>query len=172
MSDTTYSYEPRVGDNVDSLKVEDARIIWRNFSGVEKQYNEAGHRNFNLVVTDKDLAEQMIHDGWNLKPRKNLPDDADPEWVMKVNVRFDFRPPDITMITSRSKVKLNENTVGTLDQADIRTLDLVIRPYVYDKDSKPGISAYLDVAYATIEEDPFARKYSDYPSEDDGPLPF
>ena len=39
--------------------VEDARIIFRNFSGKEGQYNREGDRNF-AVVLPPDIAQQML----------------------------------------------------------------------------------------------------------------
>ena len=60
-----------------TVLMESVRIIFRNFSGKEGQYNREGDRNF-AVLLDDAVAERMAADGWNvkwLKPREDSEDD-------------------------------------------------------------------------------------------------
>ena len=55
---------------------------------------------------------------------------------------------------------LDESTVGQLDTAAIKNVDLMIRPRVWSTAGKSGIKAYLKTAYITIEEDDLDLKYA------------
>ena len=61
--------------------------------------------------------------------------------------------------TKKSEL-MNEDTIESLDYADIITTDLTLRPYSWAVNGKEGIKAYLSSMYVTIAEDPFAEKYA------------
>lgn len=160
--------------NTKNLTIENARLIFRNFSGKESKFNPAGRRNFCVILEDDKLVKALINDGWNvrhLKPRE----EGDPEQpYLQVTVRYDNFPPKVVMITSNGKTVLGEDEVGMLDWADISNVDLIINPYNYDFNGKTGIKGYLKTAYVTIEEDEFEKKYADAsaPVADDNDIPF
>ena len=143
------------------LLIEDGRILYRNFSGVGSDYNHEGDRNFNAVIDDPDVAQQMQNDGWNVKFRQPR-DPQDPgTHHIKVNVNYrSARGPRIFMHTGNNVIELNEQTVGQLDQADILSCDMLISPYHYERNGNSGLSAYLDTLHVVIKEDPFAHKYA------------
>lgn len=144
-------------DNV--IVIEDGRILFRNFAGKEAKFNREGDRNF-AVLLDDGIARTLAADGWNVKWLKAREPDDEEQAYIQVSVSFRGRPPRIVMITSRGRTPLGENEIEMLDWADIRTVDLILRPYEWEIGDKSGIKAYLQSMFVTIDEDPLELKYS------------
>lgn len=142
-----------------TFMVEDARIIFRNFSGKEGMYNREGDRNF-AVVLNPDMAEQMARDGWNVKVLAPREEGEEETPYIQVSVNFKNRPPRVVMLTSSGRTNLSDDTVEILDWAEFGTVDLIARGYEWTVNEKSGVKAYLQSFFVTIREDELERKYA------------
>lgn len=146
-----------------SVLLEDVEILFRNFAGQARQYNDAGDRNF-CVLLSPEQTERLTREGFNIKTLKPRDEEDAERPYLKVKVGFGGRrPPKISMITSRGRTDVKEDTVEMLDWVDITKADLIINPYHWVQPGKQGVTAYLRSLFVTIEEDALDLKYADVP---------
>lgn len=163
--------------NIPNINIEDAHIMFRNFSGREGQYNRAGNRNFCIRLDDQALVDALKRDGWNVRELQAREPGEQPAYYISVEVSFRNYPAKVYMHTSKNVIELDENTIEALDYADIRKVDVTIRPYQWGPlNGRTGVKAYLKIMHVTIEEDVWAKKYAEeeHPTEGgpDEDLPF
>ena len=148
------------------LELDDATILWPNFSGHGSKYNAEGSRNFNVSFdgVDRDVIDELKEKyGWNIrvKPHK---DDPDKDYVtMKVNVGYKYKPPQIILYTGKRAKELTERNVGKLDDIDIERVCMDIRPKEWEK----GITAYLQSMRVWQRESRFDKYDEEYDFNDD-----
>ena len=149
------------------LQIDDARIVYRNFAGVGSKFNREGDRNFAVIIEDQEVADALINEGWNVKIKPPRDEDDEPFMYLPVKIKFSDRGPSIYLKTGRNIVRLNEDTIGCLDNLDIMGVDLDLRPYDWDVNGKTGRTAYLQSIHVTQEVDRFAERYAEeeYPVE-------
>ena len=154
--------------NLRPVTFENCRILWRNFSGAEKQFNAAGDRNFHLVL-DEDTYNAMKADGWNVKRKEPREEGGDPLFHVEVTVSFRGKyPPKLVLITSGGQTQLAVRPDGTIDADEINILDMVpmdkvdlfINPRYWEGQQGYGIKAYLKTIYVTMREDELEAKYN------------
>lgn len=144
-----------------TVVMEDVRLIFRNFTGKEGEFNREGDRNFGVILPP-DVAEAMERDGWNVKWLEPREEGEERTPWLPVKVAYGKgRPPKITVLTETHTKVMNEETVEQLDWVDVVTVDLIVRPYHYEVRGNTGIAAYLQSMFITIEEDALDRKYAD-----------
>jgi hypothetical protein len=142
-----------------TFQVDDAQIIFRNFSGKEDKYNREGDRNFSVIL-DEEAAQRMLADGWNVKYLAAREEGDDDTPYIQVAVGYKNRPPRVVLISSAGRTNLDEDNVETLDWVSIRKADLIARAYQWEVNGKGGIKAYLQTMFVTIEEDELERRYA------------
>lgn len=158
-----YSYRGKI------LEIEDARIIFRNFKGEASKYNAKGNRNFSVVIPDKEMAMELKNDGWNVKDLPPREPGDDPLFYIPVKVKYnDYgRGPAAYIESGNNVTRLNEETIGTLDEIEILSVSMDLRPFEWElADGKSGTAAYLQAIKVVQNIDRFGAKYA----EDD--LPF
>lgn len=149
------------------LFIEDAQVIFKNFSGREGDYNAEGVRSFSVVIDDPELAEKLNEDGWNVKKLKKEFDEDPDRYQLPVAVSYKYIPPRIEMLMGGNRVTLTEENVGELDNETIVSADVYIAPssYVSRITGEERVKAYLRSMMANIELDPIAQKYSNFGKE-------
>lgn len=142
--------------------IANARLAFRNFSGKEGKYNQAGKRNFCILLNAED-TEKLEAQGWNVKQLAARDETEEPQPYIQVSVAFGHIPPKIVMKANHGIQELDESSINTLDWADISEADVIFRPYVWNVNGKSGVKAYLKRLYVTLQEDEFEAKYLDVP---------
>lgn len=147
------------------LQIDDARIIYRNFSGEPSKFNREGDRNFSIVIPDQDIADELVAQGWNVKIKPPRDEDDAPFMHLPVKVKFNDRGPQVYLRSGSRRVKLDEESVGCIDDIDIASVDLDIRPYDWEVQGKTGRSAYLQSMEVVQQVDRFAERYEEQDNE-------
>lgn len=145
----------------DILQIDDARIIFRNFSGTSSKFNREGDRNFAVVIPDDETANELLERGWHVVVKPPREEDEEPLRFLKVKVKFNDRGPSVYLRTNGKQNRLDEESVSILDSIDIFSVDLDIRPYHWERDGDSGIAAYLQAICVTQEVDRFMEREND-----------
>lgn len=147
------------------LEINDARIIWKNFTGRGDRFNREGDRNFHLLIPDQETCELLQNDrneygdSWNVKIKPPREEGDTPFMHMLVKVKFNGRGPNVYLVSGDKKVPLTEDTIKCLDEIDITSVDMDIRPY--DDTLPNGTSfrtAYLSAMCVYQRVDRFAAE--------------
>lgn len=164
-----------------TLQIDDARIIFRNFRGEGSKFNKEGDRNFALLIAGGELddgknvmdvsagemGDALINDcnrygvGWNVKIKAPREEGDSPFIYLPIKVKFNERGPAIYLQSGRNRVKLTEDTVDMLDDIDILSVDMDIRPYDDEINGKPFRAAYLQSILVVQEIDRFSARFAE-----------
>lgn len=145
------------------LQMDDVRLVFKNFKGLGSAYNREGDRNFNVVIETQEQYEALLADvnragaSWNVKAKPPREDGELPFYTLMVKVKFNERGPKAYLISGNSRTKLNEHTISILDDIDIASVRLDIRPFDGDIAGKPFRTAYLQGIEVIQEIDRFSE---------------
>lgn len=152
------------------MQIDDARIIFKNFEGRGDKFNREGDRNFSLLIEDPDTADAMAEKGWNVKIKEGRDEDEGPFMRLPVKVKFTDYGPRVYLNSAGNVTELDEESIACLDNIDIESVDMDIRPYDWEVNGKTGRTAYLQSMNVVQRIDRFAARYANM--RDDEKLPF
>ena len=141
------------------LQIDDARIIYRNFRGEASKYNREGDRNFALVIPNEEIADALTKEGWNVKVKPPRDEDDQPFMFLPIKIKFNDRGPSVYLVTGDRHNKLDEESIGLLDDIDIASASMDVRPYDWEVNGKTGRAAYLQSLEVIQEIDRFAARF-------------
>ena len=141
------------------LEIENARIIFRNFSGEGGKYNREGDRNFAVVIPDQETADMLLDMGWNVKIKPPRDEDDSPFMYLPVKIKYNDRGPAIYVVSGKNVKRISEDSVSMLDEIDIQSVDMDLRPYDWEVNGKIGRTAYLRAMNVIQNIDRFGAKY-------------
>ena len=147
-------------NNKGNLEINNARLVYRNFQGRGDKFNREGDRNFSVVIPNQEIADQLLAAGWNLKIKASRDDQELPFITLPVKIKFNDRGPACYLVANGNVTRLSEDMVGIIDDIDIESVDLNVRPYDWEINGKTGRSAYLQGISVTQKVDRFAERFA------------
>lgn len=149
-----------------NLRIENAIIIFRNFSGAPTNFNpQGGKRTFSLCLP-KDWADILKADGWNVKER--VLDDGETLYHTEIVVNENSNyPPHLYLLSEymgkKTLTLLPPELYRKLDQDMILGLDLEIHPFEHGRGGAGAKKGYLKNLWATLQSvNDFGGKYAGY----------
>lgn len=165
---------------MNNVIIENAEIIFSNFSGREGRYNREGNRCFSVMVPDESLAMQLKEDGWNIKERFINDEPTGRYYINGVNINFDYYiKPVIVYVSNGNEIVLTEELLNSgiaaqLDGRGAERYDVSIRPSARKRpDGTVGIKGYVDEMRIVAKKSLFGQHTeNNYELPDDEALPF
>jgi hypothetical protein len=163
------------------LQIDHARITHKNFEGRESDYNEAGKRNFSLIIAggtiddgisvrevDRDEMAEILQsqvneygDGWNIKIKPARTPEEEPFVYLPVKITTKRSVPPVFINSAGNVVRLEEDALKNIDYISIRHVNLDIRPYDDQMRGRSFRVAYLDSMEVIQEIDRFTARYAE-----------
>lgn len=143
------------------VEISDARIVYRNFRGEAGKFNREGDRNFSVVIPNQEIADALINEGWNVKIKPPREEGDEPFMVLPVKVKFNAKGPRVYLVTGERHNKLDEESIDCLDNIDILSVDLIIRPYDWEVNGKTGRTAYLQTMQVDQDVDNISARFEE-----------
>lgn len=152
--------------------LENTNFIYKpNLSGEFRKEDRypSTRRQCNIVIPDKDLVQEMVEDGFNVrqtKPSEGYEDDFEPEYFVACTLKFQSEGsrsnPVVNLIDDEGySIPLDEDTVGNLDGIRIKrnSVRAVLSPYTKGGGEHPTL--YIQTLYVEqdTENDPWAKNY-------------
>ena len=147
---------------IDNITLEDVRIALRNFAGGPTKFNRAGGIRSFAAILPQHIADDMAAKGWVVKYFKPREDGEAPQAWLPVEVTLRGRNK-ATLISSRGRTMLTEQTIAMLDFADIKKVDLIVQANPWEVEGNSGYKTYMSSLFVTINEDELDLKYANVP---------
>lgn len=143
-----------------NLQIDNAIMIFKNFSGEPDMYTREGDRNFSVVIPTQEMADDLIARGWNVKIKPPREEGDEPFMYLKVKISYKFSGPRAYLISGAARRELTEDNIGMLDHIDIESVDMDISFSDWERNGKAGRTAYLDSIHVVQKLDRFAARYA------------
>lgn len=151
-------FAPRGILQIDDIDGRD--IIFKNFEGRGDKFNREGDRNFSLRINDPETADALIEQGWNVRVKPARDDDEGDFMRLPIKIKFSDYGPKVYLWTGERRNELDEESIGMLDQIEIESVNMDIRPYDWEVNGRTGRTAYLQTIEVTQKIDRFAARYA------------
>lgn len=149
--------------------IDGRQIIFKNFEGRGDKFNREGDRNFSLRIDDENTADALVKEGWNVRIKEGRDEDEGPFMRLPIKVKFTNYGPNVYLRTGDRVNELNEESIACLDNIEIESVDMDIRPYDWDVNGRTGRTAYLQSMEVVQRIDRFAARYA---NKNDEEVPF
>lgn len=151
------------------LQIDDVngrQIIFKNFEGRGDKFNREGDRNFSLRIDDPDTADALIKEGWNVRIKEGRDEEEGPFMRLPIKVKFTNYGPNVYLVRGENKpVELDEESIACLDNIDIESVNMDIRPYDWEVNGRTGRTAYLQSMEVIQRIDRFVARYANMDEE-------
>lgn len=165
--------------NGQTIEVNNAKIIFKNFSGKPGVYNKEGDRNFCLLLPDDAAVDFFRRNGYSPTVKPSTSEEGEFFRYLKVKLKFNQWGPTIILKSGDKKTRVDENLVSALDSIRIESVDLDIRPYHWERpNGESGQTAYLSGMTVYQQIDRFEQmmietnENGSSDNSDDSDLPF
>ena len=149
--------------------IDGRQIIFKNFEGRGDKFNREGDRNFSLRIDDENTADALVNEGWNVRIKEGRDEDEGPFMRLPIKVKFTNYGPNVYLRTGNRVNELNEESIACLDNIEIDSVNMDIRPYDWDVNGRTGRTAYLQSMEVVQRIDRFAARYA---NKNDEEVPF
>lgn len=140
--------------------IDGRQIIFKNFEGRGDKFNREGDRNFSLRIDNEDTADALVKEGWNVRIKEGRDEDEGPFMRLPIKVKFTNYGPNVYLRTDDRVNELNEESIACLDNIEIESVDMDIRPYDWDVNGRTGRTAYLQSMEVVQRIDRFAARHA------------
>lgn len=151
------TFAPREILQIDEIDGRD--IIFKNFEGRGDKFNREGDRNFSLRLRDPNTADTLVERGWNVRIKDGRDEDEGPFMRLPIKVKFTDYGPKIYLWTGKRRNELDEESIACLDNIEIESVNMDIRPYDWEVNGRTGRTAYLQTIEVIQRVDRFEERY-------------
>lgn len=119
---------------IESIVIQDPKIVSKNFSGKVDKHNPRGWRCFSVVIEKESLLEQLRANNWPIRVyyRKKFEEgetrESDKKYYIRVYVNYNYKKKPIIMVQGENGPRnLSESEIDKLDKFEFNVSNMVIR---------------------------------------------
>lgn len=162
------------------IALDDVKVRFHNFAGGPLAWNPNNtEKSMTILVSDEQVDQLQKAGVTSVKPGYVNPNHPDSEPENRLPIKISYHHdgnrvwgPAVHLYTEGNPVpkELTEDTIGTLDKAQILKMSVVVNPHSWTSQlGTSGVNVYLRELYVVIRENRFATEFANYgkqPSED------